>query len=215
MLPAPSSTGVDTVGPPVGVVTQFEVNVAPLKSTECTVAFRLKMIVSVLLVRSSSAAAAQLVPVWVAVTAFVTLAGVALVLSVSAPFTELPLVTLTCLRVPVCALKVPVAPSCAKPATTQLLLSCVVTLTVGAVPVPEFVFVRPSAPTPEYCATAHTTSEPAERLTVTVVEAPGATFALQISVRAPAVGPFVDLSAIGGGPVGDRGHGGPRWPRRG
>src|SRR2546430_16723981 len=80
MLPAPSSTGVDTVGPPVGVVVQFALNVAPLKSTECTVAFRLKMIVSVLLVRSSSAAAAQLVPVWVAVTAFVTLAGVALVL---------------------------------------------------------------------------------------------------------------------------------------
>src|SRR6266571_1417134 len=102
MLPAPSSTGVDTVGPPVGVVTQFEVNVAPSKSTECTVAFRLKMIVSVLLVRSSSAAAAQLVPVWVDVTEFVTLAGVALVLSVSAPFTqyEAPVVTLTCLRVP-------------------------------------------------------------------------------------------------------------------
>src|SRR2546426_3039493 len=186
MLPAPSSTGVDTVaGAPVGVVTQFEVNVAPLKSTECTVAFRLKMIVSVLLVRSSSAAAAQLV-LWVAVTAFVTLAGVALVLSVSAPFTqnEAPVDTLTCLRVPVCALKVPVVPCCAKPATTQLLLSCVVTLTVRAVPVPEFVFVRPSAPTPEYCATAHTTSEPTERLIVTVVEAPAATFALQISVRA-------------------------------
>src|SRR5437667_4055377 len=195
MLPAPSSTGVDTVaGAPVGVVTQFEVNVAPLKSTECTVAFRLKMIVSVLLVRSSSAAAAQLVPVWVAVTAFVTLAGVALVLSVSAPFTELPLVTLTCLRVPVCALKVPVAPSCAKPATTQLLLSCVVTLTVGAVPVPEFVFVRPSAPTPEYCATAHTTSEPAARLTVTVVEAPATTFALQISVRADVL--FLETSRL-------------------
>src|SRR5437667_4751211 len=196
MLPAPSSTGVDTVaGAPVGVVVQFEVNVAPLKSTECTVAFRLKMIVSVLLVRSSSAAAAQLV-LWVAVTAFVTLAGVALVLSVSAPFTqnEAPVVTLTCLRVPVCALKVPVVPCCAKPATTQLLLSCVVTLTVRAVPVPEFVFVRPSAPTPEYCATAHTTSEPAERLTVTVVEAPATTFALQISVRAVVL--FLETSRL-------------------
>src|SRR6266571_4807446 len=185
MLPAPSSTGVDTVGPPVGVVTQFEVNVAPSKSTECTVAFRLKMIVSVLLVRSSSAAAAQAM-LWPDVTAFVTLAGVALVLSVSAPFTQLepPVVLLTCLRVPVCALKVPVCPLCAKPPTTQLLLSCVVRLTVRALPEPEFVFVRPSAPTPEYCATAHTTSEPAARLTVTVVEAPAATFALQISVRA-------------------------------
>src|SRR5213080_2299968 len=196
MLPAPSSTGVDTVaGVPVGVVTQFEVNVAPLKSTECTVAFRLKMIVSVLLVRSSSAAAAQLV-LWVAVTEFVTLAGVALVLSVSAPFTqyEAPVVTLTCLRVPVCALKVPVVPCCAKPATTQLLLSCVVTLTVGAVPVPEFVFVRPTAPTPEYCATAHTTSEPAARVTVTVVEAPAATFALQISVRAVVL--FLETSRL-------------------
>src|SRR5207244_9451965 len=100
MLPAPSSTGVDTVaGVPVGVVVQFALSAVPLKSTECTVAFRLKMIVSVLLVRSSSAAAAQLVPVWVAVTAFVTLAGVALVLSVSAPFTELQLVSLTCLWV--------------------------------------------------------------------------------------------------------------------
>src|SRR6266571_9426230 len=185
MLPAPSSTGVDTVGPPVGVVTQFAVNVAPLKSTECTVAFRLKMIVSVLLVRSSSAAAAQLL-LSPDVTAFVTLAGVALVLSVSAPFTQLepPVVLLACLRLPVCALKMPVFPLCAKPATTQLLLSCVVRLTVRADPVPEFVFVRPSAPTPEYCATAHTTSEPAARLTVTVVEAPAATFALQISVRA-------------------------------
>src|SRR5881396_2191606 len=185
MLPAPSSTGVDTVGPPVGVVTQFEVNVAPSKSTECTVAFRLKMIVSVLLVRSSSAAAAQLV-LWPAVTAFVTLAGVALVLSVSAPFTQFepPIDLLACLRVPVCALKVPEFPLCAKPPTTQLLLSCVVRLTVRALPLPEFVLVRPSAPTPEYCATAHTTSEPAERLTVTVAEAPEATFALQISVRA-------------------------------
>src|SRR2546428_2124295 len=185
MLPAPSSTGVDTVGPPVGVVTQFEVNVAPLKSTECTVAFRLKMIVSVLLVRSSSAAAAHSV-LWPDVTAFVTLAGVALVLSVSPPFTQLepPVVSLTCLRLPVCALKVPVFPLCAKPATTQLLLSCVVTLTVRADPVPEFVFVRPSAPTPEYCDTAHTISEPAARVTVTVVEAPATTFALQISVRA-------------------------------
>src|SRR5207244_5713449 len=124
------------------------------------------MIVSVLLVRSSSAAAAQLVPVWVAVTEFVTLAGVALVLSVSAPFTQLepPVVSLTCLRLPVCALKVPVFPLCAKPATTQLLLSCVVTLTVRADPVPEFVFVRPSAPTPAYSATAHTTSEPTATL---------------------------------------------------
>src|SRR2546422_11230585 len=186
MLPAPSSTGVDTVGAPVGVVVQFALSAVPLKSTECTVAFRLKMIVSVLLVRSSSAAAAQLVPVWVDVTEFVTLAGVALVLSVSAPFTQAvpPVVTLDCLRLPVCALKVPVPPWCAKPATTQLLLSCVVRLTVRAVPVPEFVLVRPSAPTPEYCATAHTTSEPAARVTVTVVEAPEATFALQISVRA-------------------------------
>src|SRR5437773_8475196 len=101
MLPAPSSTGVDTVGAPVGVVVQFALSAVPLKSTECTVAFRLKMIVSVLLVRSSSAAAAQAM-LWVAVTAFVTLAGVALVLSVSAPFTqyEAPVVTLTCLRVP-------------------------------------------------------------------------------------------------------------------
>src|SRR5881409_622016 len=100
MLPAPSSTGVDTVaGAPVGVVTQFAVNVAPLKSTECTVAFRLKMIVSVLLVRSSSAAAAQgtLSP---DVTAFVTLAGDALGLSVSAPFTQFepPIDLLACLR---------------------------------------------------------------------------------------------------------------------
>src|SRR5207245_5604239 len=185
MLPAPSSTGVDTVaGAPVGVVTQFEVNVEPSKSTECTVAFRLKMIVSVLLVRSSSAAAAQAM-LWPDVTEFVTLAGVALVLSVSAPFTQAvpPVDTLTCLRVPVCALKVPVCPCCAKPATTQLLLSCVVTLTVRAVPVPEFVFVRPSAPTPDYCDTAHTPSEPAARVTVTVVEAPATTFALQISVR--------------------------------
>src|SRR5713226_8761775 len=44
---APSSTGVDTmVGAPVGVVVQFALNVEPLKFTECTVAFRLKMIVS-------------------------------------------------------------------------------------------------------------------------------------------------------------------------
>src|SRR2546422_595198 len=106
MLPAPSSTGVDTVGPPVGVVTQFEVNVAPSKSTECTVAFRLKMIVSVLLVRSSSAAAAP----------------------------------------------------------------------------PEY---RPPAPT---------TSEPAERVTVTVVEAPATTFALQISVRAVVL--FLETSRL-------------------
>src|SRR6059036_2695234 len=186
MLPAPSSTGVDTVaGAPVGVVVQFALSAVPLKSTECTVAFRLKMIVSVLLVRSSSAAAAQSV-LWPAVTEFVTLAGDALGLSVSAPFTQFeePFDTLTCLRVPVCALKVPVVPLCAKPATTQLLLSCVVRLTVRALPLPEFVFVRPSAPTPEYCATAHTTSEPTARLTVTVVEAPEATFALQISVRA-------------------------------
>src|SRR5436309_9458233 len=186
MLPAPSSTGVDTVaGAPVGVVVQFALSAVPLKSTECTVAFRLKMIVSVLLVRSSSAAAAQLV-LWVAVTEFVTLAGVALVLSVSAPFTqyEAPVVTLTCLRVPVCALKVPVVPCCAKPATTQLLLSCVVTLTVRAVPLPEFLFVRLSPPPAEYCDTGQTISEPAERVTVTVVEAPAATFALQISVRA-------------------------------
>src|SRR5437870_3136693 len=141
MLPAPSSTGVDTVaGVPVGVVVQFALSAVPLKSTECTVAFRLKMIVSVLLVRSSSAAAAQAM-FWVAVTAFVTLAGVALVLSVSAPFTQLepPVVSLTCLRLPRFALKVPVCPCCAKPATTQLLLSCVVTLTVRAVPLPESV----------------------------------------------------------------------------
>src|SRR5256886_9704813 len=196
MLPAPSSTGVDTVaGVPVGVVVQFALSAVPLKSTECTVAFRLKMIVSVLLVRSSSAAAAHST-LWPDVTAFVTLAGVALVLSVSAPFTQFaePFDTLTCLRVPVCALKVPVCPLCAKPATTQLLLSCVVTLTVGAVPVPEFVFVRPSAPTPEYCATAHTTSEPAERVTVTVVEAPATTFALQISVRAVVL--FLETSRL-------------------
>src|SRR2546427_1390669 len=44
---APSSTGVDTVaGAPVGVIVQFALNVVPLKFTECTVAFRLKMILS-------------------------------------------------------------------------------------------------------------------------------------------------------------------------
>src|SRR5207247_9753713 len=91
---------------------------------------------------------------------------------------------LSCPRVPVCALTVPDCPLSARPGTTQLLVSRVVRLTVRALPLPEFVLVRPSAPTPEYCATAHTTSEPAERVTVTVVEAPAATFALQISVRA-------------------------------
>src|SRR2546425_12929910 len=49
MLPAPSSTGVDTVaGPPVGVVVQQLAGqirkFAPSNFTECTVAFRLKMI---------------------------------------------------------------------------------------------------------------------------------------------------------------------------
>ena len=43
----PSSTGPDTlVGAPVGVTVQFGVKVAPSKFTECTVALRLKMIVS-------------------------------------------------------------------------------------------------------------------------------------------------------------------------
>ena len=125
-------------------------NVDPLKSTDCTYVPCVKMIVSVVTPRSSSAAAAH----WTAVCPRVhpTLPGVALVLSQSPPlwFEAPPPVDIVCRRLPF-ALAVGTVPfAIENPATTQLLASCAVTLMDGPAVVFWAVAARPTAPTPEY-----------------------------------------------------------------
>ena len=114
------------------------------------------------------------------VRVLLTAAGLALVLSMSAPPIE-PLTTALCRRFPVDAARL-APPALAMAATTQLLASEVVTLTVAVVDADaeKALTTVPRLTTPEYDATAATISVPVQQvftLTQVLFFAPAATVA--------------------------------------